>query len=161
MAAIQSSAVQSVLPFTLDGHPIIKDNETILTDGSRTVPLAQYTIMAQIASTKKWVPWLNANLGDTTGMQTPRGILMTDGGYTSAVYAAGDITGVAIAVAGEQWSIDGSQLVFDKGSTGVGTPNTLDSIPTVPTNQATRAEAMLWSRGIYPTSTVQIDLTEN
>ena len=161
MAAIQSSATESVLPFTLDGHPILKDNETILTDGSRTVPLAQYTLMAQIASSKKWVPWILASLGDTTGMQAPIGILMTDGGFTAATYAAADITGAMIAIAGEEWAVDGTQIVFDKGTTGVASPCTLDSIPTVPTNQAKRAEVILWERGIYPTSQVTMDKTEN
>ena len=161
MAAIQSSQVGSSIPFYVGGGvPLVKDQETILTDGSRTVPLAQYTIMAQIASTKKWVPWINSNLGDNTGMQYPFGILMADGGYTAAQYSAGDITGVPILVGGGV-KVDANQLVFDKGSTGVGTPNTLDSVPTIPTGLALRAEQLMGMHDIYVQQTVTEDIPEN
>ena len=161
MAAVQTSQVGSSIPFYVGGGtPLVKDQETILTDGSRTVPLAFGTIMAQIASTKKWVPWINANLGDTTGMQYPLGVLVADGGYTAAQYAAGDITGAPILIGGGV-KLDFNQLVFDKGSTGVGTPNTLDSVPTVPTNLALRAEIILKMNDIYIQQTVTEDIQEN
>ena len=161
MAAVQTSQVGSSIPFYVGGGtPLVKDQETILTDGSRTVPLAFGTIMAQIASTKTWVPWINANLGDTTGMQYPLGILVADGGYTATQYAAGDITGAPILIGGGV-KLDFNQLVFDKGSTGVATANTLDSVPTVPTNLALRAEIILKMNDIYIQQTVTEDLPEN
>ena len=161
MAAVQTSQVGSSIPFYVGGGtPLVKDQETILTDGSRTVPLAQYTIMAQIASTKKWVPWINANLGDTTGMQYPLGILVADGGYTAAQYAAGDITGAPILIGGGV-KLDFNQLVFDKGSTGVATAATLASVPTVPTGLAMQAETLLQIHDIYVQVTINEDLPEN
>ncbi len=162
MAAIQSSQNNITYPIILGGgQPYVKDQETLLTDVSRTVVLAQYTIMSQIASTKKWVPWLNANLGDNTGLQYPMGILMNDGGITAAALAAGDVTGAQILVGGAGVRLDFSQLVFDKGSTGGGTPNTVDSVATVPTGLALRAEAILNMKGLFVQQTVVEDLAEN
>ena len=157
---VQVSQTNNSFPFILGGVGFIKDSQTILTDGSRTVPLYQFTLMAQIASTGKWVPWLNANLGGTTGTQYPMGILTSDT-ITAATYAAGDVTGVNILYAGHGCEIDASQLVFDAGSTGVGTPNTLASIPTVPTNLAMQAEQILSMKGIIPVTTVAGDNYEN
>ena len=158
--ATQASAVNTDFPLILAGEAIIKDNETILTDGSRTVPLYQGTIMSQVASTQKWVPWLNANLGGTTGTQYPWGILLSDT-ITAATYAAGDVTGVQILVGGAGVQLDASLLVYDRGTTGVGTPGALTNIPTVPTNLALTAESILNMKGIFPTTTVALDAAEN
>lgn len=158
--AYQASLANTNFPLILAGEGMIKDNETILTDGSRTVPLYQGTIMAQVASSRKWVPWLNANLGGTTGTQYPWGILVSDT-ITAATYAAGDVTGVQILVGGAGCQIDASLLVFDKGTTGVGTPNDLTVIPTVPTNLALTAESILNMKGLFPTQTVAGDNLEN
>lgn len=159
--ASQSRADSNSFPFIVGGEGFIKDNETVLQDGSRTVVLAQYTIMAQVASSGKWVPWLNANLAGTTGTQYPLGFLMNPGGITAAANAAGDVTGVQIMYAGKGCQLDLSQIVFDRGSTGVGTPNTLAAIPTVPTNLALQAEALLAMKGFVFVSTVAIDNLEN
>jgi len=159
--ASQSRADSNSFPFIVGGEGFIKDSETVLQDGSRTVVLAQYTIMAQVASTKKWVPWLNANLGGTTGTQYPLGFLMNPGGISAAANAAGDVTGAQIMYAGKGCQLDSGQVVFDKGSTGAGTPNTLDSVPTVPTNLALTAEQILAMKGFVFISTVAIDNLEN
>lgn len=159
--ASQSRADSNSFPIILGGEGFIADTETVLTDGSRTVAMPQYTIMSRVASSKKWVPWLNANLGGNTGIQYPLGILMTPGGLTAAQIAAGDVTGVQIMWTGKGCQIDSSQLVFDKGSTGVGTPNTLDSVPTVPTGLAKTAQDLLAERGFVMISTVAIDNLEN
>lgn len=157
----QASQGNNSFPFILQGVGFIKDSQTVLTDGSRTVVLAQYTIMAQIASSGKWVPWLNANLGATDGKQYPMGILMNDGGISAAALAAGDVTGADILYAGHGCEIDASQIVFDGGSTGVGTLNTLASVPTVPTNLAIQAEQLLVLKGLIPVTTVAVDNLEN
>ncbi len=159
--AIQASSVNSSVPFFMGGPSgIVSDSETILTDASRTVPLYQYTVMSQIASTMKWTPWIQANLGGTTGTQYPMGILMAPDGYTAALYAAGDITNVPILVMGP-CEVDYNQLVFDRGSTGVGTLPTLVMVPTVPTNAALIANQYLMMRGIYVKYTYAIDTHEN
>lgn len=158
--AIWASQANNTFPFILAGSGYVLDTETILTDAGRTVPLYQYTIMSQIASSGKWVPWLLANYNGTTGTQYPMGILMTDGGFTYQVYAAGDILNAMILVGGG-CQVDSSQLVFDLGSTGVASPAALTGIPTVPTNLAMTAQRILELRGIFVTQTIAIDKLEN
>lgn len=157
----QASQTNNSFPFILSGVAFIKDAETILQIAGRTVALAQYTVMSQIASSGKWAPWLNANLGGTTGTQYPMGILMTDGGLTAAALAAGDVTNVQIMVGGKGCEIDSSQLVFDKGDGGLGTAGALTNIPTVPTNLALTAETILQMKGIFCGTTVAADNLEN
>jgi hypothetical protein len=159
--ASQSRADSNSFPFCVEGVIFVKDNETVLQDGSRTVAMPYGTIMSQVASSGKWVPWLNANLAGTTGTQYPLGFLATPGGLTAAQIAAGDVTGVQIYYAGSGAQIDVNQIVFDKGSTGAGTPNTLAAVPTVPTSLAKQAEALLNERGFVFVSTVAIDNLEN
>ena len=161
MAAVQTSQVGSAIPFYVGGGvPLVKDQETLLTDGSRTVPLVFGTIMSKIASSGKWVPWLNANLGATDGSQYPAGILVADGGVTAAALAAGDVTNTPILVGGGV-KVDSRQIVFDQGSTGVATANTLASVPTVPTNSAMQGETWLQIHDIYIQVTIAEDLPEN
>ena len=163
--AIQNSGVNTTYPFILyqDGNAHIRDNETLLTDGARTVALAQYTIMSYVpgatAALSKWVPWISTALGGTTGTQRPRGILMSDT-ITSAQLNAGDVTGVSILTMGPV-TIDASQLVFDMGSTGVTPANTLYAIPTVPTNSALNCEDYLNMFGIFCDTTRQATIHEN
>ena len=167
MGAIQSSQVDSVQPFKIGGFPFVKDAEILLTDAARTVPLAQYTVMAQIAATRKWVPWTTVTATD--GSAIPLGILLTDGGFTAAQLAAGDVTGAMIAVGGMGYQVDSSQLVFDAGSTGGGTPLTLNTVFTanaVGSGTATPylliiGERQLNQLGIFPTSTVALTGAEN
>lgn len=167
MASPQSSAVQSTFPFTLDGNPYVLTNETIKQDASRTAALAQYTIMAYVSATQKWVPWSNLTASD--GSAYPMGILMTDGGFTGAQVAAGDVTGAAIAAGGTAWRVDGSQVVFD---TGVGGGNTALALTSQLNSNAvgsgsatvyflTTAQRWLESRGIFIQTTVAFDKPEN
>ena len=161
MAAIQTSQVGSSIPFYVGGGtPLVKDQETILTDGSRTVPLAFGTIMSKLSATGKWVPFLLANLGASDGSQYPAGILVADGGYTAAQYSAADITNAPILVGGGV-KVDSQQIIFDKGSTGVATAATLASVPTVPTGLAMQAETLLQIHDIYVQVTINEDLPEN
>ena len=163
--AIQNSGINTTYPFILyqDGNAHIRDNETLLTDGARTVALAQFTIMSYIpaatAALSKWVPWTSDHLAGTTGTQRPRGILMSDT-VTAAQLAAGDVTGISILTMGPV-TIDASQLVFDAGSTGILALNTLYSIPTVPTNSALNCEDYLNMFGIFCATTRQATIHEN
>ena len=157
--AVQASAINSALPFIMGGTAIISDAETILTQGTRTVVLSQYTLMSQIASTKKWTPWITGNLGDTTGLQYPAGIFMGDT-IAAATVAAGDVLLQPILVMGPVL-VDFNQLVFDLGPTGILAALTLDSIPTVPTNSALVANHYLIMRGIYVQRVYADDLHEN
>lgn len=155
----QFSLAQDTRPI-VKGPAIYKDTQTILQIAGRTVPLVRGTIMAQVASSKKWVPWLNANLGGTTGTQTPKGILMNDDSVTSAALAAGEVTGAVICIGGYPSYLDASLVVYDGGDDGLQTKCTADSIPTVPTNQALRGEDLLNRIGLYFLNTTPLEKAE-
>ena len=158
--AVQARLDQANIPFILEGKPFVAMGQTLLTIGARTVPLYTHTIMCQIASTRKWAPWLQANLGGTTGTQYPLGIYMGDD-LTAAQIAAADVLNLPILVGGSGVVIDEGQLVFDLGNTGVGALGTLAVIPTVPTNLALTARSILQLLGIFPKSVIAISAAEN
>lgn len=130
----------------IGGTALVKESETILRDASRSVDLALYTVMAQITASKKWVPWLLANLSATDGSAIPCGILCADGGIAAAALAAGDVT--APILIGTCVELDAAQLVFDKGSTGAATACTLDTTTSV-LGTALRGETLLAWSGIF------------
>lgn len=157
--AVQARLDQTNIPFYLEGKPYVDMNATILQIAGRTVTLYKYTLMSQIASTSKWAPWLYANLAGTTGIQRPLGIYVGDDiGY--AALAAGDVSNCPILRGGQGLVIDEGQLVFDGGDDGNGTLCTLASVPTVPTNQALQARALLMMLGIFTKSVVDISSAE-
>src|SRR5574340_251695 len=123
--AQQASQNNATYPFITGGTALVAENETILTDAARTVILYQYTVMAQIAATGKWVPWTSVTATD--GSAIPQGILMNDGGVTAAALAAADVTGAQILI-GTCVEVDAGQLVFDLGSTGGGSALTLATV---------------------------------
>jgi len=151
---------QDTRPIVKGGAPLYKDTQTILQIAGRTVALVRGTIMAQVASSKKWVPWLNANLAGTTGTQTPKGILMNDDSVTAAALAAGDVTGAVILVGGSGVLLDSSLVVYDGGDDGAQTKCTADSVPTVPTNQALRGEDLLNRIGLFLDLTTPLEKAE-
>jgi hypothetical protein len=157
---VQASQVNNSFPLILSGEAGVWEAEVIGANGSRSVNLAQYTIMSQVASTLVWMPWLNANLGDTTGLQYPAGIYLGDT-IPYASIAAGNVANCMILAGGALCMLDVNLLVFDKGNSGVATANTLASIITAPSNIAIIAERWLNFLGLFPTGTLQGDLTEN
>ena len=157
--AVQARLDQANIPFLLEGKPLTDMDGTILQIAGRTVVLKQYTLMSQIASTGKWAPWLQANLAGTTGIQRPLGIYVGEE-ITAAALAAADVVSCPIMRGGAGVVVDEGQLVFDKGDTGADTPCTLADIPTVPTNQALQARALLHMLGIFPKSVYGISMFE-
>ena len=119
MGAIQSSQVNQTCTLHRQKRPRPRPRQRDHPqDAARTKALAQYTVMAYIVATGKWIPWNSVTATD--GSAYPAGILMTDGGFTAAQLAAADVTGAAILVGGPAVLVDSSQLVFD---TGVGGTN--------------------------------------
>jgi hypothetical protein len=161
MSVFQSRADSNSFPVILHGMGFIKDNETLLTDAARTVPLAQFTVMSQIASTGKWVPWVSNTLTDTTGKALPLGILMSNGGVTAAALATADVTGAQIMHGGDGCALDYSQLVLDRGSTGVLSANTFTTPISVGQMFNLTAEAFLALRGMFLEPIVALDNLEN
>jgi hypothetical protein len=159
--AYQARVDQNSFPLILNGVGYLYDNAGLVASGTRTVALAQYTVMSQVAASGLWVPWTSDNLGAATGAQYPSGILMNDGGLTAAQCVSGLATGVWIMYMGQACAIDSSQLVFDTGPTGILAANTLASIPTLPTSLALQAEQLLAFRGFVMENVVQLDNHEN
>jgi hypothetical protein len=159
---VQASVVNSAFPLILSGEAALLEAETILGNGSRGAgtDLKQYTIMCQVASSMKWAPWLNANLGDNTGLQYPMGIYLGDT-IPAASIIAGDVTGCLILVGGALCAVDANLLVFDKGNSGGGTAPALSNIITIPTGIAIIAERWMNILGIYPQGTLAGDQAEN
>ena len=157
---VQASLANTAFPLFLAGEPRIAPAEVILTDAARTFPLVQYTVMSQIAGSLKWYPWITGNLGSTTGLQYPMGIYLGDA-ITAALENAGDITNCPILIGGAGLMVDANLLVFDTGPTHALAALTLSSVMTVPTNLAMIAERWLNLLGIFPTGTLQGDLTEH
>lgn len=144
------------LPFILSGEGKVKDSQTLLTDGSRTTALAPFTVMAQVAASKKWVP-LTA-VGALDGSNTARGILLGDG-VTAAALVAGDVTGQVILVGGPI-TVDTQQLVLENSLT-------IDSVcsddPAGADNgpvNVRRIEDDLARIGIFVEQTIDIDAYE-
>jgi hypothetical protein len=157
--AVQSRTDLANIPFLLEGKPLTDMTGTILQIAGRTVPLLSHTLMAQVASSEKWVPWLQANLAGTTGTQRPAGIYMGDD-ITAAALAAADVVNCPIMRGGQGVVVDEGQIVFDKGDSGGGTTPDLTMIPTVPTNQAMTARTLLNFLGIFPKSVISISAAE-
>ncbi len=54
--SVQARQANAVIPFYREGDGRMKDAETFLQDGGRATALAQYTVVAQTAANRKWVP---------------------------------------------------------------------------------------------------------
>ena len=58
--SVQASSNNSSVPFIRFANPAAVDEEGIIfTDAGRTTVLASKTLMAKIAATQKWVPFIN------------------------------------------------------------------------------------------------------
>jgi hypothetical protein len=109
--AMQSSATLKNFPLILSGALLVRDNETLLTDGARATVLKRGTVMAQVAASKKWVP-LTDIAAVTTGAAVARGILLSED-VTAAALVAGDVTGQVILVGGAAVTLDAQQVVLE------------------------------------------------
>lgn len=167
--ALQASQVNTTYPFILGGAKAqVKESQTILQDASRVAGnvLAQYTVMGQVASSKKWVPFTSVTA--TTGVAFRLGVCMTDDGVSAASIIAGDVTGVPILYGGPV-EVDASQLVFDAFYNGGESALTLDTVFTgnaVGSGTATpyiicRAEDLLNLWGIIPKTVFVASKAEN
>lgn len=154
--AVQSKTDIANFPFVLSGEPQLKDTQTLLTDGSRSAVLAKYTVMAQVAASRKWVPL--TDVAALNGANTARGIFLGDD-VTAAALVAGDVTNQLILVGGP-CTVDAQQIVFENSLT-------LNSVcsddPAGADNGAVnvrRIEDDLVRVGIFVEDTIDIDVYE-
>lgn len=154
--SVQARSDLKNFPFILSGESKVKDGQTILTNGARSTALAPFTVMAQIAATKKWVPL--TDVAAQTGENTARGILLGDS-VTAAALVAGDVTGQVILIGGP-CTVDAQQLVLENSLT-------IDSVcsddpagaDNAPVN-VRRIEDDLARIGIFIEGTIDIDVLE-
>ena len=157
--AVQGRSDLTSVPFFLSGNTIVRDNETILTNGARSTPLKQYTLMAQVASSRKWVPLTSLTALD--GSNTARGIYVGDD-IPAATIVAGDVANCPIVVAGSAATFDSSQLVIENSlaltSVASETATGTDANGPVHTRLVQDDLAHI---GLFAESTVDIDYFEN
>lgn len=114
---VQSQIDLDTTPFILYTFPSSrKDDAVLLTDGSRSTPLAPYTLMAQISASEKWVPW--TDIAAVDGSAIPSGIFLPSdiqGAITAAELVAGDVTDVPILKFGAKFDED--KLVMENSLT--------------------------------------------
>jgi len=147
---VQVSQNNSSVPFIRSGQSLIRDNETLLTDGSRSIPLAFGTVMAKVAASQKWVPL--TSLTAANGDAVAQGIFIGSA-VAAADLVAGDVVGAPILVGGG-CTIDKDQLVLENSLT-------IDSVFSS-SNAATvylkvTIRDLLAMRGIYLENTIDID----
>lgn len=104
--AVQGSLNNTNVAFRRAGEGRMKDNETIEQDAGRSAALAQYTVMGQKASSRKWVP-----LTDVSPTLTPAKLVCGAAGTNLAGFQAvtdGEfaftVDGVLINIIGLDWS---------------------------------------------------------
>lgn len=148
--SVQASLDNANIPFILSGVGLSRDDQVILTDAGRAIPLAPFTVMAKIAATQKWVPFTNA--AATDGSAIPQGIYIGDP-ITAAAIVAGDIADAFILV-GKDVTVDVNQVVVENSLT-------LDTVITVGTTDLRTTRDHLANRGIFTEETVDISGYEN
>jgi hypothetical protein len=148
--ALQNSANISNIPFILSGVGLSRDDQVILTNAGRAIPLAPFTLMAKVAATGKWVPFTNEAAVDGTAI--PQGIYIGDS-IAAAAIVAGDIPDVFILV-GKDVTVDVDQIVIENAKT-------LDTVITVGTTDLRTVRDHLANRGIFTEETVDISSFEN
>jgi len=153
----QISGNNSSIPFAIGHSPIIREQETILQEATRSVVLKQFTAMCRATVTGKWTPITSASITATDGKAMSFGIYIGDD-IPSATLVAGDTTG-PILVADALY--DNSQLVWGTGPTGVLGAQTLTTLVGGAAIASFSLQDLSEMRGLIPVSTQVIDAFEN
>lgn len=157
--AVQGRSDRKNYSFILRGETAVKDNEILAQDAARAAVLKKYTVLAQVASSRKWVPLTDVTAA-ATGENTARGIYMGDD-IAAATLVAGDVTGALILVGGALATVDAQQLVLENSLT---VNSVVNDDPAGADNgvvNVRRIEDDLARIGIYVESTTDIDVLEN
>ena len=112
--AVQYQSNKSILAFIREGDARIKDNETLEQDvGRGIVPLAQYTVLAQKAASRKWVP-----LTSVDPTLTPGKMVCGDLGTSIAAFRGISDGEFAVTIDGVAMNITGLDFTGIELSTG-------------------------------------------
>ena len=136
--AVQSRADFNSKKFFLGRQGgVTKMKETIIQIGAHSCDLVQFTLMAQIAASEKWIPWTTVTAVDGTAY--PTGIYTGDD-IPEATIQAGDVTDRMILV---------FDMEFDEGMLVI--ENSLTLATVIATSDATnvyqKMTARLWLLG--------------
>jgi hypothetical protein len=144
---VQGSRENTTVPFLRSGPTLVRESETILQDAGRVDPLVPYTLMAQIAATKKWVPFTDEAAVDGTALA--KGIYVGDE-IAAADLVAGDVVDVPIVVGGAAATFTKDDLVIENAKT-------LDTVVAAGAIEAHRVEDDLNRIGLFAEDSVDID----
>lgn len=108
--AVENRQDNTTVPLILSENSLFK-NETIITDAQRTTPLLYGTVMAKIAASGLWTPFIN--VAGVDGSAIPRGIYIGDD-IAAADLVAGNISDVPMLVGNA--TVNESLVVFDDGT---------------------------------------------
>jgi hypothetical protein len=145
MALPQGRIDQDVTPILRFGESLIRDNETLLTDGGRSGDLVKYTVLSRNPTSRKLVPL--TDIAATDGTEIPVGLSAQSA--TEAEIQAGDVTGFQLYVKVER--IDEASIVLENSLT-------LDSV--IASRDQTIRD-LLHLIDIYPEPGQDIDRSEN
>lgn len=135
---VQNSVDNINVPFFLDSQGTYNQSEqTLLQDGGRATVLKFGTVMAQVAATKKWVPYTDPAAVDGTGR--PKGILLSED-VPAQDLIDGDVLDTRILQGGTAL-LNESLVVFETV--------TKDSIFAAGTVHTARVEDLLAEIGIF------------
>lgn len=146
--AVQDRLNVTTVPFIRSGESLVREADTIAQDAGRSAVLAPFTLMAKVAASGKWTPFILETA--TNGTALPQGVYMGDE-IAAATLVAGDVIDVPILVGNAV--IDTEQLVIEAAKT-------LATIIGATVEQRT-VQDELARRGIFVESTVDIDSFEN
>ncbi len=106
--AVQTKLNNTSMPFILEGQSFVKTG-TIVKDAARTTVLKQFTVLAKVASSRKYTPYVSAT--QTTGASMPLAIYLGPD-IAAADLVADDVDDLDILVGGG-CTVDENQVVFD------------------------------------------------
>lgn len=139
-------------PFLIEGGHLVEEDGVIIQDAQRATPLVFGTLMAQIAATRKWTPFINEAAVDGSGI--PRGVYIGPD-ILAATIMAGDVNNSMIATKGDPTAIyDTAQLVIENSKT-------LNTVIGAGTIHAKTVKQALLERGLVFKTTVETDAFEN
>lgn len=146
---VQASIQNKILAFVLAGLNLTRNDAIIFQDAGRTTPLVFGTVMAKIAATQKWTPFIDETATD--GTSNPQGIYL-GADIAAADLVAGDVIDSVISVGDA--IVDLNQLVIENSKT-------LDTIIGVTSVNARTVRDQLAFRGIFAEDTINISSFEN
>lgn len=148
--AVQIKTDNNGQPLVLHGQSYVQ-TKTLVTNAGRTTVLKPFTVLCEIAASKKVTPFVNAAL--TTGASIPCYIYVGET-ITAAAIVAGDVTDLPVLFGGYV-VVDENQVVFDDGTLNADTVIGASSV------WAQTARKVLEAHGIVLKGTEDISYYEN